>query len=242
MNIEILKWIQLAQTVFVFILPALIVALIASRRKGCSIWSWWQMDQGMDWKVALYAILAIVVAAPGVNLLAELNQQMTLPACLSELEAYMKQMEESAAELTEAFLQSGSLIINIGLMAILPAFSEELTFRGTLMRSHRHWCIWLVAILFSAIHMQFYGFIPRMLLGAWFGYMVAWTGSLWVPMLMHATNNCLAVLTYHYAYTHGIDIDTMDAIGVGDTLWLGILSLILTATGIYVIRRYSRTR
>lgn len=242
MNIEVLKWLQLAQTVFVFILPALIVALIASRKDGYNVARWWHLDRGMDWKVALYAILAVIVAAPGVNLLADLNQQMTLPACLAGLEAQMKQMEEAAAELTEAFLQSGSLIINIGLMAVLPAFSEELTFRGTLMRSHRHWCIWLVAILFSAIHLQFYGFVPRMLLGAWFGYMVAWTGSLWVPMLMHATNNCMAVLTYHYAYTHGIDIDSMDTIGVGDTLWLGITSLILTAIGIYVIRRYSRTK
>lgn len=225
-----------------FILPALIVALIASRKDGYRIDRWWQLDKGMDWKVALYAIVAIAVAAPGINLLAELNQQIVLPECLSGLEAQMQRMEEQAALLTKAFLGSGSLIVNIGLMAILPAFSEELTFRGTLMRSHRHWCIWMVAILFSAIHMQFYGFIPRMLLGAWFGYMLVWTKSLWVPMLMHMANNTMAVLTYHYANTHGIDPDEMETIGVGDTLWLGILSLLLTTIGIYAICRYSRTK
>lgn len=242
MNIETLKWLQLVQTILLFILPALIIALVATRKSGYRIAGWWHLDKGMSWPVCAYAILAIAVAAPGVNLLSELNQQIVLPACLQGIEAWMKTMEENAGKLTEAFLTSGSLVVNIGLMAILPAFSEELTFRGTLMRSNRHWCIWLIAIVFSAIHMQFYGFIPRMLLGAWFGYMLVWTESLWVPMLMHATNNTMAVLTYHYAHTHGIDLDTMETIGVGDTLWLGILSLILTTIGIYAIRKYCRTK
>lgn len=242
MSIEALKWLQLAQTVLLFILPALIVACVAGKRKPLH---WWHLDRGLAWPYVAYGILAILIAAPGINLLADLNSRMVLPECLAGWEAHMKAMEEQAAAVTEAFLRTDSLwglMINIGLMAILPAFAEELTFRGTLMRSNRPWCIWLVAILFSAIHLQFYGFVPRMLLGAWFGYMLVWSGSLWLPILMHLTNNTLAVLTYDYAFRHELDLDSMETLGTGDTLWLGIASILLTILSIYAIQRYSRTR
>ena len=85
--------------------------------------------------------------------------------------------------------------------------------------------------------MQFYGFVPRMLMGALFGYMLVWTGSLWVPMLMHFVNNGMAVLLYFMANRAHWDIDKVDAIGTGNTLWLGIVSLVLTVVGIYMFRR-----
>lgn len=245
MDIEILKWLQLAQTVLLFILPALVVAFVATRKTHERPFQWLHMDKGMPWQVAAYAVVAILVAAPGINLLASWNEMITLPAAWSGMEEWMKKMEESSAELTEAFLRAngiGTLLVNIGLMAVLPAFSEELFFRGMLQRSRRAWCIWLVAALFSAIHLQFYGFIPRMLLGAWFGYMLVWTGSLWVPMLMHFVNNLAAVLTYYYIYAHGMKVEDMENWGAGDTWPVGVLSLILTGAGIYAIRRYSRTR
>ena len=135
-------------------------------------------------------------------------------------------------------------------MAVLPALAEELTFRGVLQRLLQgsnvsdfhtvkvpHIAIWVTAILFSAIHMQFYGFIPRMLMGALFGYMLVWTGSLWVPILMHFTNNAMAVILYFVATRAGWDMEKVDAIGTGDTLWLGIVSIVLTIGGIYAFRR-----
>ena len=166
----------------------------------------------------------------------------------------MKTAEENAALLTEQFLSVttiSGLIINILLMALLPAVSEELTFRGVLQRLFQakgerretrdervpHTAIWCSAILFSAIHMQFYGFLPRMLMGALFGYMLVWTGSLWVPILMHFTNNSMAVILYFVALRADWDMDKVDAIGTNDTLWLGVVSLILTIIGIYIFRR-----
>jgi membrane protease YdiL (CAAX protease family) len=137
-------------------------------------------------------------------------------------------------------------------MALLPAVAEELTFRGVLQRlfspkrhasndlvnqSTPHVAIWCTAIIFSAIHMQFYGFVPRMLMGALFGYMLVWTGSLWIPILMHFTNNAMAVLLYFVALRQGWDMEKVDAIGTNDTLWLGVVSMILTIVGIYAFRR-----
>jgi hypothetical protein len=96
--------------------------------------------------------------------------------------------------------------------------------------------IWVTAIVFSAIHMQFYGFIPRMLMGAMFGYVFVWTGSLWVPVLMHFTNNCIAVLVY-YLTDDGGQNSIADTFGSGDTWWIGALSLVAVGCLLWLLRR-----
>jgi membrane protease YdiL (CAAX protease family) len=195
----------------------------------------------------------MLIALPAINLLSYLNQQLTLPEFLQPLEAWMKTQEENAALITEQFLNVrtfGGLIINLLLMALLPAVAEELTFRGVVQKLFQgtqalenlsskvpHLAIWCSAILFSAIHLQFYGFVPRMLMGALFGYMLIWTGSLWIPILMHFTNNAMAVLLYFIANLTGWDMEKVDTIGAKDTLWLGVLCLLLTIVEIYAFRR-----
>lgn len=239
MTITTLKWLQLAQTVLIFVLPALVVAWVAGRRRGESPLAWWKLDRKVDWKQTLLWMGLVLVASPGVNLLSDLNQQIHLP--WGDLDAYFRQMEDQAAAVTMAFLRPThwyDLILNLCLMAILPAFAEELTFRGTMIRWNTHLCVWVVAIIFSAVHMQFLGFVPRMLLGAWFGYVYLWTGNLRVPMLMHATNNALAVFCYHVAFRMGLDIEGMEAFGAGSTWYIGVASLLIT---IYAIQRCHRS-
>lgn len=250
MSVGSLKWVQLLQTAAMFLLPPLCMAYLWSREPM----KWLKVSEFQSFKVSGAAILLMLVALPAINLLSYLNQQMTLPAFLEPLEQWMKTSEENAKVLTEQFLSVttfGGLMINILLMALLPAVAEELTFRGVLMnlfkvRGERlevrgesipHLAIWCSAILFSAIHMQFYGFVPRMLMGALFGYMLVWTGSLWVPILMHFTNNAMAVLLYFVSLRAGWDMEKVDAIGTNDTLWLGVVSMILTIVGIYAFRR-----
>jgi membrane protease YdiL (CAAX protease family) len=192
----------------------------------------------------------MLVALPAINLLADINQQMVLPTWLSGVEEWMKSKEAEAEWLTKQFMSAttiGGLLVNLFLMAVLPAVSEEITFRGVLQQLFQgskvsHLAIWCTAIIFSAIHMQFYGFIPRMLLGALFGYMFVWTGSLWVPMLMHFVNNGMAVLLYYIANRAAWDMDKVDAVGTGNTLWLGVVSLVLTIVGIYMFRRSTTMR
>lgn len=85
-------------------------------------------------------------------------------------------------------------------MALCPAITEEFFFRGALQRligkwnPNPHFVIWSAAILFSAFHLQFYGFIPRMLLGAYLGYLLLWTRSIWIPVFAHFINNATAVI------------------------------------------------
>ena len=113
------------------------------------------------------------------------------------------------------------------------------SFRGTLQQllGNKHMAIWITAVIFSAIHMQFYGFIPRMLMGAMFGYVFVWTGCLWIPVVMHFTNNGLAVLAY---YIFGTENSYADTIGAGATWWLGVISLMITSLGLLIF--YRRTR
>ena len=256
-SVSALKWIQFLQSTAMFLLPPLCMAYLWSkkplewlkiRRKGD--------EARVNWQLTIGAILLMLVALPAINLLGDWNKQMSLPAFLEPMEQWMKTSEENAKLLTEQFLHVttfGGLIINVLLMAVLPAVSEELTFRGILQNLFTptnnnsspmgrlgrgtHLAIWVTAIFFSAIHMQFYGFIPRMLMGALFGYVLVWTGSLWVPILMHLTNNAMAVIIYFVALRQGWDLEQMDAIGTGDTLWLGIASIVITIVGIYAFRR-----
>lgn len=243
MSVGSLKWVQLLQTAAMFLLPPLCMAYLWSREPM----KWLKVSEFQSFKVSGAAILLMLVALPAINLLSYWNQQMTLPAFLEPLEAWMKAQEESAALLTEQFLNVttfGGLMVNLLLMAVLPAVAEELTFRGVLQQLFEvkgervpHLAIWCSAILFSAIHMQFYGFVPRMLMGALFGYMLAWTGSLWVPILMHMTNNAVAVILYFVALRADWDMEKVDAIGTNDTLWLGVVSMVITIVGIYIFRR-----
>lgn len=243
-DINILKWIQLLQTITLFLLPSLILAYLCAKAP----WNWLQLDNKVDWKVLLWAIGIMLVALPAINLMSHLNQHMVLPTWLSGVEEWMKAKEAEAEWLTKQFMSVttiSGLLVNLLLMAVLPALSEEITFRGVLQRLlspknsslNSQLSIWLTAIIFSAIHMQFYGFVPRMLMGALFGYMFVWTGSLWVPMLMHFVNNGMAVLLYFLANKAGWEMDKVDAIGTNDTIWLGIVSLVLTIVGIYAFRR-----
>ena len=264
-----LKWFQFMQTVGTFLLPPFFMAWLWSAEPL----QWLHMagirtaslkEQRVKTKMPLtihtcllfiFAIVLMVVAMPGINLIADWNSKLVFPECMTGIEQWMRQQEDAAAALTERFLSGtsvGTLLVNIGLMALLPACAEELTFRGVMqglivesrktaaLKVNSHIAVWVTAILFSAIHMQFYGFVPRMLLGALFGYMLVWTGSLWVPIVMHFVNNAVTVVTYWCVYRAGISPESVDTFGTGETAWLGWLSLALTAIGIYVLWRRSR--
>ena len=129
-------------------------------------------------------------------------------------------------------------------MALLPALSEELTFRGVLQNllAKRGTAVdvWVTAFIFSAIHMQFYGFIPRFLMGALLGYALLWSRSIWLPILLHFTNNAMVTCAYFVVNQYGLDIKAVDTLGTGNTLWVGILSLVLTIGWIYLLFRHLR--
>jgi membrane protease YdiL (CAAX protease family) len=156
---------------------------------------------------ALYAIGLILLSIPMVSWLIEMNARLELPASWAALEAKLKATEEAAAKLTEAFTagtSTGELVVNLLVVAVVPAIAEELLFRGTLQQffalcfKNVHVAVLLSAALFSAFHGQVYGFMPRFVLGILLGYLFVYSGSVWPAILAHFINNTLSLLVAHF--------------------------------------------
>ncbi len=235
-----LKTAQLIQSVGMFVIPPLILGFLWSSKP----FRYLQLNRLPNKEFTLYAIVIMLIAIPFINLLSQLNQQINLPEFLSSIEAEMKAAELQIAELTEKLLNVKSLdalAFNILLIAILPALGEELFFRGIIQkilseRRNAHLAIWVSAFIFSAIHMQFYGFFPRLLLGAFLGYLLFWSGNLWLPIIAHFVNNAVAVVFYYLKF-NGYNVVDIDTIGSDSTWWLGVMSGVLVIGGIVFIKK-----
>ena len=203
--------------------------------------------KGMNGKktasVFVFSILAILFCGPFISALQGWNQAMPLP---SGLEKVLKTMEETAKVVTELLVYqptwSGFLLAAI-VIGIIPAIAEELVFRGIMQKELKeenwnpHVIIWVTAIVFSAIHLQFYGFFPRLLLGAMMGYMAWWTNSLSAPMIFHCINNLSTLIAFNlYKYKNlGPDPEQTSF------SWYTVLaSALITAALIYFFKTFIR--
>ena len=227
-----LKILQLIQSMAVFCLPCFIAAWLFDDRPAAFL----SLDKKPQVLTVVLVVVLMLSALPFINLIGWLNQHVHLPQFMSSVEQMLVEQEQAAEKLIESFLDVrtlGALLLNILVMALVPAFSEELCFRGvlqTLFASNgRRWvAVWVCAIIFSAVHFQFYGFIPRMLLGALFGYLLAYSGSIWLPVIAHFTNNVAVVVLYYIFKVNGKDTALLDTFGTQDTLWAGIVSGMIT--------------
>jgi membrane protease YdiL (CAAX protease family) len=150
-------------------------------------------------------LLLWIASIPLISLTVKWNAGISLPDSFSAVENWMRATEEAAEKLTNILLSQnsfGNIILNIIVIALIAAVGEELFFRGVVLRlllellKNKHVAVWLSAIIFSALHFQFFGFVPRTLLGVMLGYAYVYSGSLIVPMFLHFVNNASAVLLY----------------------------------------------
>lgn len=237
------KVMQLIQSFGLFVIPPFVMASLWSN----NTFEFLRLKSTLRWTTVLYVVAFMLVAIPFINMLSWLNQQIILPEALSEIEKMMQSSEVQIAEITEKMLNVstlGALLFNMFLVAVVPALGEELFFRGTIQRLLSDWkgalfAIWITAFVFSAIHMQFYGFLPRMLLGAFLGYLLLWSGSLWLPIIAHFVNNSVAVVFYYLKF-NGVKVIDVETIGTDDTLWLGIVSGIVCVFLGFLIRKNTR--
>ena len=222
------------QDLFVFILPAVAAMAILYSRP----WHAMALDRAPTWKALLVVVTFYFVSIPAMNWLVTANEAMSLPASLSGVEQWMRTMEDSAAETTRQILDIhsvGGLIVCLLVVGVMAGVSEEFLFRGAMQRMMqdsrmgKHLAVWIVAIIFSAFHMQFYGFFPRLVLGLWLGYLLVWTGSLWVPIIAHTLNNSTVVVFSYLANKGIVPADYGDTIGIpadGSFPWLALTSVI----------------
>ena len=295
---------QALQAIGLFIVPPFVVAYlwsdqplewlhIVDSRKSI-------VESRKTWRLVLLSIGIMLTALPLINLLVSWNEQICLPESLSGLEQLMQQLEAQVNALLQQFLTYGNgawwvLLLNLLVLAVLPAIGEELTFRGVLQRllsvrqQDRTDCalrnkidlclrsphqnvaaqvlsgtpiapsekgqgdvsqrstlnaqlsVWVTAFIFSFIHFQFYGFIPRLLLGALLGYVLLWSGNIRYSMIMHCTNNALSVLLFYLGtYVWDMSQEQIDALGTEHTWWLTLVCTPLMILQIYAFRKIVR--
>jgi uncharacterized protein len=240
-TITMLKFFQVSQSVSLFIFPSLLASWLLFDNAGDALC----LNRPVKWVPAILVILLVFMINPFINFLGGINNEFHLPEFLKGLETWMRNAEETARNLTESFLKVesvGGLIFNLFMVAVLPALGEELLFRGVIqkiltdMTRNHHWGIWISAALFSALHMQFFGFIPRMLLGAMFGYILVWSGSLWMPILAHFINNATAVIAL-WLIDKGVISSAIEEFGVGWEYWYYALPSLVIGTLIMIAIR-----
>jgi membrane protease YdiL (CAAX protease family) len=191
--LSVMKWLQGISSILIFLLPALLYASICIQGSPTRNLGFRPAE-----RISMYwlAVLCIFAAFPLVFWLGELNQQLPMPE-------WVKTMEKDAGKQMEAFLKANStldVVINVFVIALLPAFCEEICFRGALQRiiiqiAKNPWVgIVITAILFSALHLQFQGFFPRVMLGIVLGALYWFSGSLWPSILAHFVNNAVQVI------------------------------------------------
>lgn len=244
-SIALLKFIQLMQSIGLFVVPPLLFAYLYSKEVSTYL----KFSIKLNWLQCSTMLVLMVCAMPAINWMGEMNSTLKLPASLHDVEVWMKTMEAEAEELTKLFLVMPTisvLVFNLVLVAIIPAIGEELVFRGVLQKLFGEWTknkimgIWISALLFSAMHLQFYGFIPRMLLGALLGYTLLWTGSIWIPILGHFVNNAFAVLLT-YLEQRGKISSSIETLGASsDTRQVALVSFVLVIILLFGLKRMSQ--
>ncbi|MDR2907382.1 MAG: CPBP family intramembrane metalloprotease [Bacteroidales bacterium] len=218
-----------------WLIPTLLFARYAYER----MWDDLKLKNFGKWSDYGWFILLAVIYYPFAVYMQKINEAMTFPESMAGIEQFLRNMEQQA-EAVMMRMVSGTSPTDLALallnMAILPAICEELFFRGVVLNnlmkrtSRIHSSVWLSAILFSFIHFQFYGFLPRLIMGAVLGYAFVLSKSLWVPILLHFLKNATVTGTDYLDNTNRISQDphTMDTKTA--TLWMAVLSLIASIT------------
>jgi membrane protease YdiL (CAAX protease family) len=206
-DIAFMKYLLIVQDISLLVIPSIIILKLMKPESETKL-PGFMIPQPKE--VILVVILAFCLF-PITSFTGQINSAMHLPDWLSGVEQWMIRQEDKSDNLIESLIEAKTfpvMILNLFLIAVLPAVGEELIFRGVfqkifynLFRSG-HLAIWFSAFLFSTLHFQFFGFIPRLILGLVFGYLFFWSGNLWVPVISHFVNNAFPVLV-SYIQDHG---------------------------------------
>lgn len=240
------QWIIFAgQNILAFILPAIMAWRICFRQSAIHAI---KVDEVPSFKIVAFSFIVYAVGIPALNQIVYWNQEMHLPEAFAGFENWCRAMERMAEEQTEGLLNStniGVVLMNILVIGVLTGIGEEFFFRGALQRMlihcnvNPHAAIWTAAIIFSFLHFQFFGFVPRVLLGVWFGYLYWWSGSIWVNVIAHALNNSFVIVSA-WCINKGYLSEQFDMFGVSSDsfpIW-ALISAFAVAAIIFSCRNW----
>lgn len=230
-----LRLTQIFSSTGLFLIPALLFSYCHDKK-----WfSYNALDTKPHFLLVNMVLLLSLTLLPIVALLSQWNQTVKFPDALSGLERQLQSWEAAAERIQSILLMKHTypaLIANLLVMAVLPAFCEELMFQGTIQPLLTQWskrphvAVWLTALIFSFIHFEFYGFLPRLLLGAYLAYLFYWSRSLWLPILAHFLHNALSILIDFTLRGRGVSTDNIRL-----TDFLGATPLVITCTVVTIM-------
>lgn len=240
----------LINDIIMFVMPPVICAVIYSYRPA----EYLRVASAPGLTPIILAVGTMICSIPMMNMIIEWNEGLSLPSSLAAMESWMREAEQRAGDTVNTLMggsSAGSLTLSILIVGVLAGFSEELFFRGGIQRLlvsghvNPHVAIWVTAFLFSAIHLQFFGFFPRLLLGAFFGYLLYWTKNLWVPIVCHILNNSIVAtvtwMTARGSATSGGLNEIGTAVSAHQLLWVTV-SIIMTFMLLMTLKLKMRSR
>jgi len=240
-DLNFIRYLLVVQDIALLLVPSYIVLILMKRDKGYAL----AELKIPDFKDISLVIVLMLCVFPATAFTGEINSMMDFPAGLSGVEDWMTEKEQQADTLIKSLITAdtfGIMLLNLFSLALMPAIAEEFLFRGVFQRifarlfRSRHLAIWITAFIFSAIHFQFFGFLPRFILGLIFGYLYLWSGTLWLPVTAHFVNNAFPVI---FSYLQGVE---SLSIPVGIPLWKQALALpVPVVIGIVILLHFRRS-
>ncbi|MEN9523508.1 MAG: hypothetical protein RL065_1885 [Bacteroidota bacterium] len=220
------KWMQLLSSIGMFGLSAILFSFLKNKNG----FAYLQMNKLPKFDLIGLTIPIVVFSLPIIAMMYFYNQKIHFWS----LDKWLREVELQNGEITKAMLSSttiAGLMFNLIVVAIVPGIVEELFFRGIFQNlmhegfKNKHAAIWITAIIFSAVHMEFLGFFPRMMMGAMLGYMYMWSGNIWVNIITHALNNGISVIAFFLYHNQLIktDIDKMEHYGIVPTIFAMVM-------------------
>lgn len=202
----------LGNTVLGFWTPALFFAFLVVKKPHTYL----KYESHFSPALLLYVLLFMMFFMPIIDITSFWNQQLSLPAPFKGLDKWIHDTENQNAVIFKEIMNmrsGGDFVVTLFIVGFLPAISEEFLFRGCLQTIFRRWgmsvhsAVWLTAFVFSFMHFEFLGFVPRMLLGGALGYLCAWSGSIWPSVCCHFLNNGFAVVVTYLYQRREIKVD-----------------------------------
>ncbi len=230
--INAVKFLQIIGALGTFVFSSMLISFFYTG----SWFGYFPFGRNLNAGSSIFLVLVMIVSLPFVNLLTEFNMGLELP--FERIDNYLRQLEEQTETLMMTLVRADNLralLVNLFMIAIIPAVGEELVFRGLLQRhltemfKNGHVAVIIAAGIFSLAHFQVYSFLPRFFLGLILGYAFLYGRSIWYPMIAHLVNNTLGVLFYFfYMKESDAPSGSLEEIGTVDLMpWVGMLSFVL---------------
>ena len=237
-DLKNLQIIQVLNQVIGFLMPPVVYVMLVQEKP----FKYLGFNKLPAWSIL--GIVAIFTVIPFLSMVTDWNDGIVFPESMRAIEEQLRNTQKQSEEIIKTFISQGSLCSSLLIIAALAAVSEELLFRSVIQKAliklfkNAHVAIVVTAFVFSAVHMDFFGFFPRAILGVMLGYMFWMSGSIFPSMLMHFVNNATIVMLY-YLNTRGLsDIDAEHFGSTGNVLVI-ILSLITTVAIFITCNRFS---